>query len=192
MDCWIESMVIRDSSVIPHPPLMLMCHKVDGANLRPTNLFNYDPEEDESLGTFGQATTNGNEQPAFNLAAQQNNLTQHNQRSTSKNDTEETDDLTHDGDQTIDTLDSRISNLENFMTSMSRNVNNVVQALKSTQAYKQEDPQEEDGHEGDSSSSSSDNGDDKDETTRPSVGNAKSGDIGSDPADPHEGSAGEP
>ena len=105
----------------------------------------------------------------------------------------ETDELTHDGDQTIDTLDSRMSNSENFMTNMSRNVNNLVQALKSSQAcIKQEDPQEEDKHEYDSSSSSSDNGDDKNETTRPSAGNAKSEGTGSDPADPRQGSAGEP
>lgn len=44
--------------------------QVDGTNLRPTNLFNYDPAEDESLGTFGQTTAHGDEQPVFNLTVQ--------------------------------------------------------------------------------------------------------------------------
>ena len=98
------------------------------ANLRPTQLFPYHPNEDESLGTFGQGTVSGGNQ-VTNLAVQQNNLPTGSNNHTSNNDMVE-DDLTHDGDQTIDTLSSRMSVIEASMLNMTQGMNNLINFMK--------------------------------------------------------------
>lgn len=104
----------------------------DENNLRSTTLFNYDPNEDESLGTFGRGTVNDDRSQVLNLTIQQNNVSQNQYSATSKTDMMESDELTYEGDQTVETLSSRMTSLEDFITSMSKNVTELVSALKHT------------------------------------------------------------
>ena len=163
------------------------------SNLRPTNLFNYDPNEDPSLGTLRQSSVQGGNQQVPNLAVQQNNIV--NSNSTSKNDMVDTDELTYDGDQTIDTLSSRMSNLETYMLTMSKNMSFIAQNLKSVKQNNMTSTQENDSD--DASSESDEDGDDADgdntdKTTRSSAGNAKSNETGDAPAESQEDSVGGP
>ena len=172
-------------------------------NLRSTRLFNYDPQEDESLGTFGQQSLQGREQ-ILNLAVQQNNIG----AAASRNDMTEGDDLTNDGEQTVDTLSSRMSVLENNLSIMANGMNTLIGHLQQHNVFKQEpvdeseqesdDASESDGDVawddtgGDNNDSTDKTDDDKQQTTRPSAGNAKSHGKGSKPAGPLEDPAGRP
>jgi len=168
-------------------------------NLRQTNLFNYDPNDDASLGTFGQGTVTGDRTQVLNLALQQNKASYNQHNATSKNDMVETDELTYEGDQTVDTLSSRMTSLEGFMTTMSKNMNDLVSALqKNNSGYKQVSSEESDSNA--ELDSSSDEGDqvhknkiakNTNSTTRSSAGNAKSL-KGGQPAGIREVPAGKP
>ena len=165
--------------------------------LRPTRLFNYDPHDDESLGTFGQQSLSDRQQ-VLNLAVQQNNI----ETAASRNDMAEGDDLTHDGEMTVDTLSSRMSVLENNLSIMANGMNTLIGHLHRQNVIKDAPDDDQDSSHA-SESENKDNldkhqdngdsiGDNKQKTTRPSAGNATSSDTGSHPAGSSKGPAGGP
>ena len=102
------------------------------ASARTNNIFNYAPEDDESLGTYGQlthATPTGNKRSA--------KVTPKKTKSKSKKSSTTppvlpaqrfAEDLTDD-EQTVDTLASRLTTLENRMTNLVNALNANMQAI---------------------------------------------------------------
>ena len=169
-----------------------MQDKTENQNLRPTRLFNYDPLEDESLGTLGKQSVQDRQQ-VLNLAVQQNNIG----AAASRNDMAEGDDLTNDGELTVDTLSSRMSVLENNLSIMANGMNTLIGHLQRQNVIKDEPDEEQnstdtpDSDEDDNPDEET-NGDNKQSTTRPSAGNAKSHSKGSHPAGSSTDPAGGP
>ena len=116
----IEGLPPNDDSVAAHA----------SAPTRPNNLFNYAPDDDESLGTYGQVThTTPNTHGAGAKVTPDKRRTKSKKKSNSAKPSagRYEEDLTDD-DHTIDTLSSRLTTLENGL-------NNLIHALNSnTQA----------------------------------------------------------
>lgn len=116
----IEGLPPNDDSVAAHA----------SAPTRPNNLFNYAPDDDESLGTYGQVThATPNTHGAGAKVTPDKRRTKSKKKSNSAQPSagRYEEDLTDD-DHTIDTLSSRLTTLENGL-------NNLIHALNSnTQA----------------------------------------------------------